>query len=72
RRWIVSANPKLSALITEKIGPDWVKHCDQLKKLEAYADDEDVLNRLIEIKRENKIRFAKEYVPFEVSEDMLF
>ena len=72
RRWMVSANPKLSALITEKIGPDWVKHCDQLKKLEAYADDEDVLNRLIEIKRENKIRFAKEYVPFEVSEDMLF
>lgn len=72
RRWMVSSNPELSALITEKIGKNWVKHCDELKKLEAFADDPAFLDRIIEIKRNNKRRFAKEYLPFEVSEDMIF
>lgn len=72
RRWMLSANPELSALITEKIGKGWITDSEELKKLEQFADDNDFLDRIIEIKRNNKRRFVKMYLPFGVSEDMLF
>lgn len=72
RRWMLSANPELSALITEKIGKGWITDSEELKKLEKFADDNDFLDRIIEIKRNNKRRFVKMYLPFGVSEDMLF
>ncbi len=73
RRWIVASNPELTALITEKLGSDsWVKNYDELKKFAAFADDPDVQKRMLEIKRANKVRFAKRYLPFEVNPDMLF
>lgn len=72
RRWMVSANPELTQLITDKIGDAWITHSEELKKLEKFANDDDVLNRLIEIKKHNKRRFIKEYLPFDVSDEMLF
>ena len=39
RRWLKTANPLLSGLITDKIGPDWVKNLTELKKIEEYSDD---------------------------------
>lgn len=72
RRWMVSANPELSDLISEKIGKGWITDSEELKKLEQFADDNDFLDRIIEIKRNNKRRFVKMYLPFTVSEDMLF
>ena len=39
RRWMVLSNPRLAQLITDKIGDNWIKHLDELKKLEAFADD---------------------------------
>ena len=72
RRWMLSANPDLSALITEKIGDSWITHSEDLKKLEAFADDSEFLDRIAEIKRQNKIHFAKTHLPFAVSENMLF
>ena len=73
RRWVVASNPELTALITEKLGSDsWVKNYDELKKFAAFADDPEVQKRVLEIKRKNKIRFAKRYLPFEVDPDMLF
>lgn len=39
RRWMVQANPRLANLITSKIGDGWIKHLDDLRGLEAYADD---------------------------------
>ncbi len=39
RRWMVLSNPRLSELITSKIGDNWIKHLDELRKLEGYADD---------------------------------
>lgn len=72
RRWMLSANPELSALITDKIGDSWIKNSDDLKKLAAFADDAKFLDRICEIKRNNKLRFMKNYMPFEVPETMLF
>ncbi len=72
RRWMLSANPELSSLITEKIGDSWIKHSEDLKKLEAFADDSEFLDKIAEIKRQNKIHFVKKYLPFDVPETMLF
>lgn len=39
RRFMVLSNTKLTTLITEKIGDQWVKSLDQLQQLETFADD---------------------------------
>jgi glycogen phosphorylase len=39
RRFVVLSNPKLTNLITSKIGDNWIKNLEDLKKLEVYADD---------------------------------
>ncbi len=39
RRWIVLNNSRLAQLITEKIGNNWIKNLDELRKLEAFVDD---------------------------------
>ncbi|CAM3134887.1 glycogen/starch/alpha-glucan phosphorylase [Streptobacillus felis] len=59
RRWLLNANPELASLITELIGDKWIVDLTELKKLEAYLDDENVLNRLSDIKKENKVKLAK-------------
>ncbi len=61
RRWLCKANPGLSALISKKIGNDWVRDLDQLEKLMSFTEDKAFLKKLAEIKRENKVRLA-EYI----------
>ncbi|MBZ0199525.1 MAG: glycogen/starch/alpha-glucan phosphorylase [Ignavibacteriaceae bacterium] len=39
RRWLLQANPMLSGLISDMIGDNWVRHLDELEKIEKYADD---------------------------------
>ena len=59
RRWLALCNPKLSALITELLGSKrWITDLTQLKKLEKYADDTEILQRFIAIKQENKQKLA--------------
>ncbi|MBQ1793551.1 MAG: glycogen/starch/alpha-glucan phosphorylase [Peptostreptococcaceae bacterium] len=59
RRWLMLSNPNLSNLITELIGNDWCRDTMQLKNLEKYKHDMDVLKRLEEIKLENKVNLSK-------------
>ena len=59
RRWLISCNPELANLITKLIGDGWIKDTSQLKKLEKYADDKDVLDKIGEIKHNNKVKLAK-------------
>ncbi len=54
RRWLVHCNPALTAEIESLIGPGFKKDAMELEKLAQFADDENVLNRLEEIKKENK------------------
>ncbi|MCG6917546.1 MAG: glycogen/starch/alpha-glucan phosphorylase [Deltaproteobacteria bacterium] len=54
RRFMVLSNPRLSQLITDKIGDTWIKHLDELRKLEPFADDKDFLNKWQQVKLENK------------------
>lgn len=58
RRWLCQANPKLSAYLTSLIGDGFVHNASELSKLKQYADDKKVLDRLAEIKLENKKSFA--------------
>ena len=54
RRWLLKANPALSQLITDKIGPGWITQLDQLKQIERYVADPAFLDCLAKIKRSNK------------------
>ena len=58
RRWLKSANPGLSGLITGRIGNSWIRNADELEKLLAWSDDESFLRSLAAVKKENKVRFA--------------
>jgi len=61
RRWIYQANPRLSDLISEAIGPDWIRSPLHLQKLDEYGAvrDSAFLEKLRAIKRENKLHLAK-------------
>lgn len=75
RRWLSLSNPKLSGLITEKIGKDWVTQLDDLKKLEAFVDDAEFCNRWRQIKQELKQDLADYILLFndiEVNPESLF
>ena len=39
RRWVLQANPALSELITEKVGPDWPIDLSRLRVLADLAED---------------------------------
>ena len=41
RRWLKTANPFLSNIITERIGENWVYDLNDLKKLEQFAEQHD-------------------------------
>ena len=58
RRFLKLANPELSALITYKIGPDWVTDLEKLRELDNFAEDDEFLGIIGRIKRENKLRLA--------------
>jgi starch phosphorylase len=59
RRWLMKANPELSALITEKIGEEWKKDLSLLHDFEPFADDPAVQKRFLEIKKIKKVELAK-------------
>ena len=58
RRWLLASNPGLTNLLTDVIGDDFKQDASNLKKLEKFADDASVLDRLGKVKRENKAIFA--------------
>lgn len=59
RRWLMCANPRLSALLDAKIGEGWKKDYEhEIKKLAAFKDDEETLEELMEAKALNKKDFA--------------
>lgn len=55
RRWLVHCNHELSDYIKSLIGEGFIKDADELEKLLAYKDDEAVLNKLLEIKKDAKL-----------------
>src|SRR5579863_294458 len=58
RRWLQQANPFLSKLITEAIGPDWITDLSKLRKLLPLAEDAAFRGRFRAAKHEAKLAFA--------------
>lgn len=75
RRWLLYCNELLSDTITEWIGDGYKKDAMELEKLLAFVDDDDKLEKLLEIKHQNKLR-AKEYFKetqgIELNENSIF
>ena len=59
RRWLAHANRPLAALITKSIGDGWIRDLTELRRLELFADDSSLLDRLEAVKRRNKLALAK-------------
>ena len=75
RRWIVLSNPRLSALITEKIGDSWITDLNKLRQLEDFADDTKFMSRWHQVKLENKqeqAAFALEHTGVELNPESMF
>lgn len=58
RRWLKACNPRLSALLDDKIGNDWPTDLPQLSKFAAFADDPVVQQAFMAIKQQNKTELA--------------
>ena len=75
RRWLLHCNPLLADQITEWIGDGYKKDAAELKKLEKFVEDEQSLQNLLQIKKENKHQLA-EYLKrtqgIELNEDSVF
>jgi starch phosphorylase len=59
RRFLALANPRLSALITGRLGGDrWLTDLERLRELETFAGDEEFGAQWREVKRLNKLDLA--------------
>ena len=75
RRWLLYCNELLTDTITEWIGDGYKKDAMELEKLLAFVKDDDKLEKLLEIKHQNKLH-AKEYFKetqgIELNENSIF
>ena len=58
RRWLLACNPRLSGLITSRIGHGWERDLDKLRALEEFADDSQFQIDFMNIKHANKVDLA--------------
>ena len=58
RRWLFEANPELTALIVDTIGPRVLDDADALAELAAHAGDPALQQRFAALRRNNKVRLA--------------
>lgn len=75
RRWLVSANPLLTQLIIERIGTDWIKDLNHVRKIESFIDDESFCNQWDQIKWNNKqalIEYIEKEHNITVNPDSIF
>ena len=54
RRWLLHCDPEMTVFITSLIGPGFKKNAEELEKLGAYVNDEEVLKKLLAVKGTRK------------------
>ena len=59
RRWLLACNPRLSTLITSKIGHGWETDLHKLRGLEGFADDPQFQADFMNVKQANKLDLAR-------------
>ena len=60
RRWLSQINPGLHSLVCELLGgDDYLLQPELLEGVSAFADDKYVRERMLSVKHDNKLRFAR-------------
>lgn len=59
RRWLLTSNPNLAALITDAIGSNWIEYPCDLAKLASLSEDTAFLENLASVKLHNKLELAR-------------
>ena len=75
RRWLAHCNPKLSQLISDKIGNNWTRDLSEISKLRRYYDNEQFHAQWQDVKQHNKQQLAdlvKEACGVEFDTNMMF
>jgi len=75
RRWLLRSNPQLAQLITDCIGPSWIKEPDKLESFVKFVEDKKVQDRLRKIKQSNKrvlAKYIKEHTGITVNVNSIF
>lgn len=75
RRWLIHCNNELSNYITSLIGEEYKKDSKKLENLLKFVNDENVLNKIEEIKKRNKIslkKYLKESQNVDIDENSIF
>lgn len=54
RIWLLKANPRLAALLTETLGPEWIGDLGHVARLREHESDDGFLARLAAVKAANK------------------
>ena len=75
RRWLLSCNRELASYISSLIGDGYKKNAAELEKLLNYIDDEEVLDKIVAIKKDKKqelIDYVKEAEGVTLNPDSIF
>ena len=74
RRWLGLCNPELTALLSERIGGDFLKDLDKLAGLKGQIDDElvDRFNAVKRVKKEQLCRIVAQKEGVQLNPDFLF
>jgi glycogen phosphorylase len=60
RRWILKANPGLSALLTRTVGEEWITDLERVRAIEKSVGDAAFRDEFRQIKRRNKEKLTRE------------
>ena len=75
RRWLIHSNKELTKLIDSLIGDEYKKDSNKLIGLTKFIDDKDVLDSLIRIKKQSKIKlknYIKQVSDIQIDENSIF
>ena len=75
RRWLLHCNEQLAAYITELIGDGYKKDAEKLNDLAKFYDDDAVLGKIMDIKKQNKLvlkDYLKETQNIDIDENSIF
>ena len=75
RRWLTHCNYELAEYLKELIGEGYLDNAEELEKLLAYQEDETVLSKLKEIKKDAKLelkKYLKQTQNVEIDENSIF
>ncbi|MCH9622022.1 MAG: Glycogen phosphorylase [Chlamydiia bacterium] len=62
RRWLYKCNPGLSGLLIDLIGDEWIKDLRKIENLKDHIHKEEVWQRFLQIKSENKHRMVEAFI----------